>query len=169
MNVEEKVVSSVFGYDVVRDICYRSITSSINELSKCVVTGSGVKLGGRVITKRDLDVLEFLNNFKLSTYEQLDRYMKIKNNERIVIARQNNISDEGLTNCYKYEEYCYADGTSGYRTFLWFAHYDTLIKYLKAHCWSVKEKEISGVIHGQGKECYRPLIEIELIPTPNCI
>lgn len=122
-----------------------------------------------------IERLAYIEQCKTKTVEFCEKELtqhienKIKNNERIVIARQDNISDEGLTNCYKYEEHCYADGTSGYRTFLWFAHYDTLIKHLKAHCWSVKEKEISGVIHGLGKECYNPLIEIELIPTPNCI
>lgn len=65
-------------YKIFKNIKYPITTSSLNELSKCVVSGTGKRISEQVISKKDLAIIELLFNFKTCQYSQLKRYLEIK-------------------------------------------------------------------------------------------
>lgn len=65
-------------YKIFKTIKYPVTTSSLNELSKCTVSGTGKRISKILISKKELATIELLFNFKTCSCHQLKRYLEIR-------------------------------------------------------------------------------------------
>jgi len=78
VNIEKRREMNICDYNIIQEIIYPVSTASLNELSKCVVSGSGKRISQRRLTDKHLAIIELIYNFKTCTIEQIKRFLQIK-------------------------------------------------------------------------------------------
>jgi hypothetical protein len=118
------------------------------------------------IEERKIRTIPFCDNELTKHIER-----KIKNNEKIEMAiRYNENYNNELVDICVYIRHCYADGESAYSRIGYDIHYETFVKYVTSHCWTIiGEAKERKHIYGLGRYNYHSLISFELTPSPGCL
>ena len=122
---------------------------------------------------------EYIEKCKAETIpfcdNELTKYIekKIENNEKIEIAiryNENENYNNELVDVCVYIRHCYANGESAYSRIGYDIHYETFVKYVTSHCWTIIGEVKDGApIYGLGRYNYYSLIRFELTPSPECL